>query len=539
MRVCGVNPSLYKRYDFGDHIWSANVAVDPINADLLQLCQRCVKIGKDYLMKKVGGNHWISLSSVTDAEKEALNTWQGIKLPSGTVIDADLISIFFHGKREIYVGKNKVVEKTGSCPNIFQKIVVPLGPQFVVYNNQYYLNIWYDDMIVADAQHLSKGKSLLLMVYGGLCSGTVDKENIVSESERVYQMVINDQYDNDEFKFLMYWLASLYQRPGINLLTNVWLLGTLEGLGKGTLIDVMKNILGHEWVGDLNQGEIEQGWNDHLVGKQLININEFDTDGKMSPRAWGKWIKQHTIEPTFKVKQRNTTSYSVLHIGNFIATSNIETQTFLNEHDRRNQFIKTTDDPWWVQYAAGIHVNLMKQNPEAVGAGFATILDQVKINEDFISRSFKNQFRQTIIKHNPGMIEEWIENDPSLRPDVWRTSNDLYEQFKSWWPVAHPSGGIPTLVRWGREMGKSDHLGVKKRRTASGNEYAFGKIEEIQSVDLKTGVNAVRAVSGIDTGEEIIDIDVAEETLADPSKMSSLDKLRYFLRLQVNDVGFE
>ena len=533
MKKCGVNSSLIRKYEFNDHIWYQN-RQKTLEGDLLHLAHSAVKIEGRYWMKKANSVHWIVLNTQSDAEKEAINTWTGSKLPSNNIIDSELISTFFTGELTTYnLVNNKNVatkERIGSCPNVFQKMVVPMGPAFVTYNNQHYLNTWYHDMIEEDAANLPIGKAILLMIYGGLCNGTVARADIQTEADRVYQMIIDDSYDNIEFRFLIYWLAAIVQKPGINLMTNVWLLGTLEGLGKGTIVDIMGWIIGREFTGKLNQTEIEAGWNDHVVGKQLIEINEFDTTGKMSPKAWGQWLKRHTIEPKFNVRQRNTTSHSVLHIGNFIGTSNVEDQNFIDAHDRRNQFIKTTNDPFWVQYATGIQIKHFKSDPEKTASGFAYILNRVRVDDDFISRSFKNDIRQNITNNTQSIVEEWIDSDSTIQHNDWRGAADWYEDYKKWYRTSTMGQTGPTMTTWGRVMGRSGHVGVQKRKHTTGMQYQFGAaLVAFNTASLADGVTALNSITGDEREVVVYDLDTPDEK-PDFTAMTPLQKMQAHLR---------
>jgi len=482
-------------------------------------------------MKKAGGDHWICLNSIVDAEKEAFNTWMGATLPGGNVVTSELIEMFFSGEKNIAVGTPPKVkwvkEKIGSCPNVYQRMVVPLGPKFVMYKGQTYANTWYDDMISGNADHLKLGKAVLLMCYASLCNGVVDKDNIGKEADRVYQMVVNDDYDNLEFRFFMYWISAIIQNPGINLQTNLWLIGEVQGLGKGTIVDIMRLILGSEFVGELNQTEIEAGWNDHLVGLQLVEINEFDTSNPKGWKgnAWGKWIKGHTIEPSIKIRERNKTSYNVLHIGNFIGTSNTVEQTFIDANDRRNQFIQTTPDTYWVQYATAIQIKYFKKCPLDVASGFAYILEQVKVDMDFIAKSHKNQFRNSIAANNQTMVEEWFDSDPSITKNKWMFSRDLYEEFKNWFRVSHPSDLIPSEIRFGKDMYRAAHIGVVSRNVKAGKQYMFDVTPNIVESKLEDSVTDLNKIT-LDTDQIVVyDLDVKEGKV-DLTALTPIQKLR-------------
>jgi hypothetical protein len=221
-----------------------------------------------------------------------------------------------------------------------------------------------------------------------------------------------------------------------------------------------------------------------------------------------------------------------MHIGNFIGTSNVEEQSFIDQHDRRNQFIKTSDDAFWVQYATALQIKYFKQNPEAVASGFAGILDQVQVDLDFVSRSFKNQFRQTIVGHNATIIEEWVGSDATVERNRARLSTDWYEDFKTWWRTAHPSDAIPSMTRWGRVMGQSEHLGAVRIRTNTGVQYSFGEVTEVPGRELSEGVAAINAITG--DSAEIQDYDLAQDDMAviDTRGMTQMEILRARLKKQ-------
>lgn len=531
-KKCGVNKNLFKKYDFKDHTWAANGLTD-----LLHLAKRCVKIDSTYWFKKVGGEHWIPIKSIVDAEKEAVNTWLGGTLPSGKIIDQDLIATFFSGIQWLLPVSSKakaISDKIGSCPNISQKMVIPMGSPFITYKGQSYLNTWYDDMVNGDEKNIRIGKMILLMCYGSLCNGTVDITKPKEEADRVYEMVLNNNYDNLEFKFLINWIAAIVQNPGINLQTNLWLIGEIEGLGKGTIVDIMRIILGSEFVGELNQTELEAGWNDHLVGLQLVEINEFDAKGKWSGMAWGKWIKGHTIEPTLKIRERNKTSYTVLNIGNYIGTSNVIEQTFIDSNDRRNMFIQTTSNNWWVEYATDVQIKYFKVDPISVASGFAYILEQVKVDFDFIKKSHRTAFRNSIAANNTSNVEQWYDSDPGITRGTWQNSRDLYEEFKKWFKTANPSESIPSETIWGKQMLKARELGVKKQRAKTGVQYIFDTpVEHIEhklsDVDLeisKITLNDEKMVT-YDLDEKIEKVDL--------SIMTPIEKMRILLQQRGDD----
>lgn len=528
-RTCGVNPRLYKEYNFEDHIWK-NSPTHKIQLDLFELSRFCIKIDNSFWMRKIGTGHWIELSE-NSAKKEAKNTWTRLQLRTGTVVDNEMINTFFSGVYKYEVGESEISEQIGSCPNLYGRLVVPMGPQFLTYRNQHYLNAWYDDMIAPKEENLAVGKLILLMCYGALCNGKVDVNNINAEADRVYNMIVSNQYDdNKEFKFLIMWLAALAQQPGVNLLTNVWLLGELEGLGKGTLVAIMGIILGKGFVGKLNQQEVERGWTDFLIGLQLVESNEFDTSKE---RFWANWIKGNTIEPELHAMIRAVGGILVPHIGNFIFTGNVVDQKTADANNRRDQFIQTTNDPFWVGFARNVQLTYFKPDPDAVASGFAYILYQVLVDEAVISRSFKNELRDNIVTGNQNIIDEWFEGDDTLPWNSWTSAKELYEEYFAKWFQRSRIGNVigPSQSAWGKLMGKNKR--VMKNRKTKGFEYHITSSAPVEIIipSIEEMSQAIGTITGTLNIPVVIDMDMPT-IVFEPTPLSKMDRIRAELRKQ-------
>jgi hypothetical protein len=472
MAASGVNPALYQAYRFEDHIWSqAQTRRD----DLLELAGRCVKVGESYWMKLPNATVWAEFRSTVDAERQALNTWLHTMLCDGkTKVSADLINAFFSGveSREIAVGKKTVVvkDRVGSCPNLQGRMVIPYGPRFVRYKGRTYLNGAEDCVLAGDPARVELGRAILLMIYRSLCNGPALHPDPAVESALLLEQVISDSYSQMEFRFVMNWLAANVQRPGINLQTNLWFVGAQEGIGKGTLVDVMRGILGG-LVGSLNQAEIEAGWNDHVLGKSLVEVNEFDTGSKMSAAGWEKWLKAHTCEPELLIRQRNTTAYTVINITNYLFTTNDETPTRMSAADRRNMVVKTTDNPFWKSYASEIKRNLILPRLQAVAKGFAAILEQVDLDLALIMTAPVTAAKAAIQAAHQPQVEEWLTTDELLPRQDLIPASELYGRYKDWLESACPGHRPLTQAQWGREMSRLAAAGRLIRHRSNGTRY--------------------------------------------------------------------
>jgi hypothetical protein len=527
-RKSGVHASLYRSYRFEDHIWHKS---QPQYTDLLELSNRCVLVDGDYYIRQGNGGHWVRYDKLTNAVKEARNKWIGGYLKSGTQVDEHLIETFFNGfeNQTTTVGKKQIANKqlVGSCPNIQHSMVIPMGPQFVIYNKDTYLNMWHNEMIDGDITQAHLGMLMLELVYRSLCNGDSLCADKREEQELLLTQVLTNQYTNLDFKFVMNWLAAIYQRPGINLQTNLWFCGEQNGVGKGTLVDVMRCLLGSNFVGQLNQTEIEAGWNDHLMGKMLIESNEFDTTSKMSGQQWNKWIKAHCNESTLSIRQRNVSAKTVLNIGNYIFTTNDESPVWLDKTDRRNQLIKTTDDRYWKEFASIVRVKYVDANKEAVAEGFGWILDQVQVDMPFISSAFVNTLKAQILADSQNIVERWIQNDTMITRNHWRQARDMYDDFKTWMKSSEPGRPIETETAWGKLMSKSARLGVEKRRSNTGVQYIIGEALAAEAADREQIAQEIGNMTG-----DTIEVQDYDEVIAVPEGMDLTPMERLRVQLQ-------
>lgn len=479
----GVDKNIYTKYAFEDHIWATN-SNNQLIADLRELTEYISKIDGEYFIYNPDTLGWSRFKD-QDAKKHAFNIFLNYTLPNGSVVTQELIETYFSGivhyldSATGLVKKNDSMGIIGSCPQVDAIMSIPIGPKFIAYSGKRYLNEWRDNSLAGNELHLPYGKLMLRLVYRSLCNGDLLNEDSKIEADMIWEQVKADTYTNDDFKFVMKWLAALVQRPGINLLTNLWFVGELQGNGKGTLISLMKLIMGNSAVGGLSSSDIMKGWNDHLVGKQLIEVNEFDDEGQKFD--WDRWVKSHCNEPTLLINKRNTTPFAIINTANYIFTTNNECPIKIGPSDRRNQFIKTTEDPNWVRFASAIKRQTIDR-PIQMAEGFAYILETVKLDLDYSNYSFINKIKKSILESVNNPVSVWLDSDDTLE----RNNNHsykatvLYEQYSRWHDDHGGSDRKLSLTAWGKMMSKNKYV----RKTIERN-YAYYTIQNPDAVDLQ------------------------------------------------------
>ena len=436
---CGVSKKHYSIYDFSDHVWSqvspATGAHLPRNLDLLELANRCVYVASEdqYLLKIPNSTRWISLGK-PNAIRYAKNTWINGKLSSGTIIDNDLISIFFSGKEEVTVNKQTFLVEVGSCPIVSKKVYLPLGPRYVKFNNIPAFNDDTIEIIKGKEENAHLGLKIVRMIYRSLCNGPELDHNPIKEEAILAEQILTDKMLMPEFKFIMNWLALIYQFPGINLQTNLWILGQQYGIGKGTLIKAMKGILGSDAVNTLNKDELIKGFNGSIAGKILVEVSEFkrEEDTKFKKAFdYEHWLKDNSCEEYVSIQAKGANAYNTVNISNYIITGNEENPIDIRPDDRRNCFIRTTDDKQWQPYAINLNIQLDGDDRLDYLSGFAYWLDNVKANEKVVNKPLRTELQMSIAESSKDDIDDFIDYMKMFKNKPFGR-DDFYKEYVSW-----------------------------------------------------------------------------------------------------------
>jgi hypothetical protein len=230
----------------------------------------------------------------------------------------------------------------------------------------------------------------------------------------------------------MHWLAARYQRPGYAPQTNLWFIGPLRGVGKGTLVSVMKNVLGGKAVGKANQLDIQKGWTDSLFGYELIEWDEF--------KAAGGWfetsnlIKAQTGNETIQINARNVGGSTQPAVAMHIFSTNDEKPMRVEEWDRQNTFVATTGDPAWAGRAKALWNEETREfHDEELVSGFAALLNEIEVDYKFICRPFGTEKRAELRDAFGCSVGKWFRDADleDLRNGLIELEA-LHRQYRDW-----------------------------------------------------------------------------------------------------------
>jgi hypothetical protein len=428
--LAGVRP-----YEFEDQLFSGRDGAKPKPAFSF-LSRRCVALGDRYWLRT--GNCWEPHNKTT-ARAALIQQYLSVNTkPTITLTDiknflADGI-VRFHG--------------TG---------VFPGSPQFVWFQGRRYLNIWVDERVRPDIHKVYSAEILLRIIRENLCGlDPISLEQMVDET---------DGNEFTIFRWVMHWLASLYIRPGHHIGTALWFVGPNMGIGKGTLVSVLRTLLGPQWVGKASPEEMHRGWTDFLMGKLVLEADEFEIGSRTGlNRLYKQWIGNDTLE----ISKRQVGSFTIPNCINHIMTTNEIHPIQLDRNDRRHTLVHTSDDRTRNTLAAAFH-KLDKDERHAAIQGLAAILDSINIDDGLISKPFPTDYRTALVSWSASAVERWF----AARDAKWvigerRTAQELFQNFLSWAEDdTRARAQVSNANLFGREMSKLEPYYVTKAKSSS------------------------------------------------------------------------
>jgi hypothetical protein len=252
-------------------------------------------------------------------------------------------------------------------------------------------------------------------------------------------------------------------------------------------------------------------------------------------------VKAHCNEPTLLIAKRNTTPFAVINTANYIFTTNHECPLNIGPSDRRNHFVKTTDNADWVRYASAVKTQVIDY-PVEMAAGFAFILESVKIDIKFSNYSFINAIKKNILESVNDAVSVWISEDDKLEKNngYKYKAVELYELY-SVWSDRFGSGTKKVSIQiWGKLMKKNKYV----RHTMERN-YTFYTIQDPGAVKVKDWEEVYKDVEKVlggvsidvkaDTNNTNNDMEILAKNLP---KTTDLEKIRALLRENMENDGF-
>lgn len=397
------------------------------------LSTKCVSYDAGFYVKCNATDRWVYRLLKT-AINELVNRYGGVQVHQGVQISITRQDV------EHFVHKMAVtVDGTMFAPGCSDQ---------VIYDGTKRLNIYRNGRMIGDTRFIPNAEPFLQIIRNSLCA-----EPDVLGLDEMLEEIKSDR--PTAFRWAMHWLAARYQYPGLTTQTNLWFIGPTRGVGKGSLVKAMTQALGGDTVGKINREELQRGWNTQLLGKELIEWDEFKSEKGW--RDFNNIIKEYTGNTEVSIMMRNKTPMKVPTISMHLFTTNDERPILVEKHDRQNTMIATTNDEYWCQRAKALYDPYTNTfaDPNLV-SGFCAFLNSFEVDMAFIRKMFMTQTFLELLEYSSDNLTDWWKE--SGHPEEWQQVltkkgspavkewSDVYGAYRNWVQTNANSKPLPFKI---------------------------------------------------------------------------------------------
>jgi hypothetical protein len=279
--------------------------------------------------------------------------------------------------------------------------------------------------------------------------------------------------DNDQkvYDFVIKWIAQMIQFPEVK--SYVITMISLEGAGKGTLMQIFAKMLGSKKVFETPTPSRDV-WGAHNALMQdcfLVNLNELS---KSETSGHEGKMKQLVTDGTLTINPKGVSQFRIQSFHRFFITTNKEEPIVTKKDDRRNLIIRSSDEligkiEYWDDMKKTVDDNNV----------IRTFYDYLKDIKDMDKFRFipipKTDYQENLKEGNREIIDIWLQDfivDNIYLEKVEKTSMELFNLFLLWCETKKISYNI-NQVKFGVKLNNLRISGITSIHTNSGSKKIF------------------------------------------------------------------
>lgn len=148
----------------------------------------------------------------------------------------------------------------------------------------------------------------------------------------VKEVICNN--DNEAFKYVIGWIASIIQNPGVKTETALVLKG-LQGVGKNRFTDIISELLAGYSERNINEiEELTGNFNSIVENKMLLVLNEMKNNGEDRMVNFNS-LKSKITDNTIRINEKFQPRHTAENVANFIFCTNNAFPVKIEAGDRR------------------------------------------------------------------------------------------------------------------------------------------------------------------------------------------------------------
>jgi hypothetical protein len=239
--------------------------------------------------------------------------------------------------------------------------------------------------------------------------------------------------DNDVAiaNYLEQWIAQMLQFPAVK--SNCPILISKEGAGKGTLLTLLKKMVGEsKYFETANPNRDVWGqFNTAMADCYLVNLNEI---GKKDTADFLGLIKALIVDNELTINTKGVPAYKIQSYHHWIMTTNVEDPMPSTKDDRRFWIIRSSDKLCGnKEYFDECYALL--NDPNVIRTMFDYFMGLPDIQDFHLIPKPTTEYQKNIQEANVSICEQWLEHFTSEnfdKDEIELFGKDAFNLFETW-----------------------------------------------------------------------------------------------------------
>jgi hypothetical protein len=293
--------------------------------------------------------------------------------------------------------------------------------------------------------------------------------------------------NNDEvvYDYFIKWIAQMFQFPEVKTVCPTFI--SKEGAGKGTLLKLLKGLMGKKKVFETTDPlrDVFGNFNGLLKDAFLVNFNEVGLQDMK--KTVGK-MKGLITDDVVTINEKNIKPYEIKTFHRFLITTNNEEPIVVTKDTRRNVIIRCSDELIGNKDYF-IKINEIIENDKILREFYdylMNIKDMDKFNKlPLPVTEYQKNLAELSVSVIEQFIKDWtIENFDNKERIIYFSSQEFYECFIEWREknkIKYEINSYKLLCR----LKNSNINGISKKKTKLNNLSVFNVDELIKYFNIE------------------------------------------------------
>jgi len=197
-------------------------------------------------------------------------------------------------------------------------------------------------------------------------------------------------------KYLIQWIAHNIRFPGIKIMVAILIYG-VEGTGKGTVYQLIRAMLGKDYVKQVREEQFKDKFTEHLYKRIVLCIDEIKVDYSNRVSMMNK-LKNLITEDEFTVDMKGMRPFDTKNVANFLLLTNHDNAITINESSRRFFVFGIDKAPMPNEWYSNIYLKI-REEPGIIKDYF----DRVDLSDfDKFAPAPKTKFFNEVVENTKG-----------------------------------------------------------------------------------------------------------------------------------------